>query len=233
MKSRAINFVIVLLFSLTGFFNQSSFAYSNLVLFEEGKQLSRLYKSMDIEHLWQSGKHVDWETGVADNPYATSGIKTHCSAFAAAACKKMGIYLLRPPEHSEILLASAQFDWLKSESAHNLGWRQISDPNLLNVYIKAQDYANKGMMVVASYKNINPYKPGHIAIVTPSNLSVEEVSKKGPKLIMSSNKNYSSIDFIDGFKRHIKSFPEKDILFFYNTKSYNFPKQYNENKLRK
>ncbi len=62
---------------------------------ESGAQLKQFYLSLNVENLWIAGQHINWETGQADNPDATHNIKTHCSTFAAAACKKLNIYILR------------------------------------------------------------------------------------------------------------------------------------------
>src|SRR5579871_1755051 len=88
----------------------------------KGDSLRTFYLSLDVEHLWIAGNHVKWETGVADRPDATSGNHTHCSAFIAAACKKLGLYVLRPPEHKQELLANAQYDWLSGPEAIADGW---------------------------------------------------------------------------------------------------------------
>jgi hypothetical protein len=72
---------------------------------EKGSSLKHFYHSLHVEDLWIAGHHINWETGQADNPNAEHGIHTHCSAFAAAACKRLHIYILRPPEHGQLLLA--------------------------------------------------------------------------------------------------------------------------------
>jgi len=81
-----------------------------------GAQLASIIDALDVEHHWPVGKHVSWETGVPDGrPESAVGKHTHCSAFAAAAARRLGIYLLRPPEHPQLLLANAQYDWLASQ----------------------------------------------------------------------------------------------------------------------
>jgi hypothetical protein len=66
--------------------------------------------ALDVEHHWPAGIHVNWQTGEPDGlSEHTPGKHTHCSAFAAAAAKRLNIYLLRPPEHGQILLANAQW----------------------------------------------------------------------------------------------------------------------------
>jgi len=69
--------------------------------------------ALNVEQHWPAGQHVHWQSGVPDGkPETGIGKHTHCSAFVAAAAKQLGIYILRPPEHAQILLANAQFEWL-------------------------------------------------------------------------------------------------------------------------
>jgi hypothetical protein len=193
-----------------------SFAFSQRILKvdTDGIKLRQFYLNQNVENLWPAGQHVNWETGEPDNPNATKGIKTHCSAFVASVCKQKGIYILRPPEHKTGLLANAQFDWLFSGDAFKKGWRQIKD----SMYDKAQELANIGLVVVAVYKNPNPEKPGHIALVMPVEKSTGDLYKEGPTLIQAGriNKNYISLK--DGFKNHISDWTlvTQEIMFFYN-----------------
>ena len=82
----------------------------------EGVKLGQFIDALHIEQLWQAHAHVNWETGEPDRPAAATGSEnaTHCSAFTAAAGKRLNIYLLRPPEHGQALLATAQGQWLRS-----------------------------------------------------------------------------------------------------------------------
>src|SRR5579862_1615147 len=82
------------------------------------QQLFQVIDGMDVEHHWPAGEHVSWESGTPDGrPESGTGKHTHCSAFAAAAAKRAGVYVLRPPDHPQLLLANAQYDWLESEGA--------------------------------------------------------------------------------------------------------------------
>jgi hypothetical protein len=92
-----------------------------------GHRLAEMLDSMNVESLWLAHEHVNWETGEADRGgnYEGPGKHTHCSAFAAAAAKKMGIYILRPPDHGQVLLANAQAEWLHSQEAVDQGWRKV------------------------------------------------------------------------------------------------------------
>ena len=77
----------------------------------------------------------------------TIGTSTHCSAFAPALAQLLGIYLLHPPEHSDVDLANAQQDWLFTNTA---GWVYIADVTTNAVMIDAQNLANQGNLVVAA-----------------------------------------------------------------------------------
>jgi hypothetical protein len=189
-----------------------------LVIDEEGNNLKRFYLNLNVENLWIAGHHVNWETGEPDEPNAKYSIRTHCSAFVASACKRLNIYILRPPEHVQGLLANAQYDWLQTSEATNDGWKQITDENN---YLVAQQYANKGYVVIAVIKNPALKNPGHIALIMPSEISTQDLEESGPILIMASTHNHNFIVLRRGFKSHISSWPEHDILFYYNT---NLPK---------
>ena len=71
-------------------------------------------RAMHVESHWLAEREaIDWQSGdPLPNAPVRRSVHTHCSAFAAAACQRQGIYLLRPPEHSAALLANAQYRWL-------------------------------------------------------------------------------------------------------------------------
>jgi hypothetical protein len=179
---------------------------------EKGSTLRNFYLSLNVENLWISGHHINWQTGQQDNPKAEHGIHTHCSAFAAAACKKLNIYLLRPPDHGQLLLANAQYDWLQTQEARDHGWKPVREGD---IYAQSQQLANQGYIVLAIYKNPNPKIPGHVALVMPDELSKRKLEEFGPSLIMAGTHNHNRISLREGFKSHIHSWPEQEILFYY------------------
>ena len=150
MKFRLLT--ICLLCALNGYTQQL------LKITAAGENLKQSYLSMDVEHLWIAEHHINWETGMPDRPEATEGVKTHCSAFVAAACERLDIYILRPPQHGQVLLANAQYDWLNSDDARKDGWQKLNDNDSL--YENAQELANEGKVVVAICKNPDRSKPG-------------------------------------------------------------------------
>lgn len=180
-----------------------------------GTKLKEYYLSLNVEHLWIAGHHINWETGEPDNPEATHNVKTHCSLFAAAACKRLGIYILRPPEHKQGLLANDQFDWLSTKAGTEDGWMRIAGDDR---YRQAQQYANQGFVVVVICQNPDPHRPGHTALVMPSEISMETLAESGPKLIMAGTENYNSVSLKTGFKHHLNGWPENVIRFYYNQK---------------
>src|SRR5690349_14250421 len=67
-----------------------------------GTRLARFLDASKVTELWQPGWHVDWQTGESDR--STPGgpeAKTHCSAFVAAMAERLGVYVLRPPQHPQ------------------------------------------------------------------------------------------------------------------------------------
>jgi hypothetical protein len=164
--------------------------------------------SMDVEHHWPAGQHVSWESGVPDGrPESGAGKHTHCSAFAAAAAKRLGIYVLRPPEHPQLLLANAQYDWLVGHSASG-GWQPLADG------IEAQHYANQGWLVLAAYKNHYDDKPGHIAIVRPSDKDSRLLREEGPQVTQAGGTNYRSVSLRVGFAGHPAAWEHHEVVFY-------------------
>src|SRR5580658_4924287 len=141
-----------------------------------GDRLAETLDSMQVESLWLAGEHVNWESGEPDRGAGFEGEDnhSHCSAFAAAAASRLGIYLLRPPEHGQQLLANAQSEWMAGEAGRQGGWRSVSDMR------EAQRLANQGNLVLVVFENPDKQVPGHIAIVRPSEKSARELDEDGP-----------------------------------------------------
>ncbi|MCE1188980.1 MAG: hypothetical protein LWX56_07545 [Ignavibacteria bacterium] len=187
---------------------------------ENGKKLRDYYESLQVTKYWLAGHHVDWESGVRDDPGAEHGISTHCSAFAAAACSRMGIYILRPPKHKQLLLANAQFEWLQTPEAQKEGWLRINEESWIETFVTAQNMANTGYAVVAVCQNPDPKSPGHIALIMPSDETFENISEMGPAVIQAGRQNSDSFHLRQGFSNHIIEWPEPGIWFYYNIQRY-------------
>jgi hypothetical protein len=171
-------------------------------------KLAQFYDDLHVEDHWIAGTHVDWQSGDPDgSPETLPGRHTHCSAFVASAAKKLGVYILRPPEHGQALLANAQNEWLASAGAGS-GWRPLQDA------AAAQAAANRGLLVVASYHNHRDDKPGHIAIVRPSDKPESAVESEGPDVIQAGSHNYSRIRLVDGFAGHPHAWADQEVQYY-------------------
>lgn len=144
-----------------------------------GHRLETLLDRMEVESRWLAEEHVNWETGRPDKgpDYDGPGRSTHCSAFAAAVGKRLGVYMLRPPDHGQVLLANAQAEWFHTQRGREAGWRAVPGPR------QAQTLTNEGSLVVIVYESQNPHKPGHIAIVRPDLRPLRLLEENGPSII--------------------------------------------------
>lgn len=163
----------------------------------------------DVEHLWLNHHHVNWETGKPDRPdtYSGPGNHTHCSAFAAAVGARLGVYMLRPPQHSQIFLASAQTRWFDSSEGRQSGWMRVSDA------WHAQQLANKGMLVVVAYESPDQHRPGHIAVVRPSRISLARLRADGPDITQAGSRNMTIGHAAAAFSGHRGAWPD-GVKFF-------------------
>jgi hypothetical protein len=185
-----------------------SYAATAAEITPAAQRLTAVIDTLQVEAHWPAGVHVNWETGVPDGiPEHGAGKHTHCSAFVAAAAKRVGIYILRPPEHSALLLANAQVDWLGEQGAAQ-GWRALSDA------VEAQRYANQGFFVVAAYRNHYDDKPGHIAIVRPSDKADAVVDVEGPQITQAGGTNYQSTTLKQGFAGHPAAWGRHEVRFY-------------------
>jgi len=168
-----------------------------------GKKLAAKLDHMKVEQRWLPKVHVDWKTGLPDGK--TGGPPTHCSLFVAAACLKLGVPMLEPPP--ETFLSNKQQEWLLGEGKKR-GWVKLKDG------LKAQRLANEGVVVVASYRNPDAKKAGHIAMVRPAATTRAEVEKVGPRICQAGVKNANDTDLKTGFRYHKGAFENGEVLFF-------------------
>ena len=174
----------------------------------QAQQIFREIDAMGVESKWIAGERVYWESGLPTGvPETSPGKHTHCSAFVAAAAKKLGVYILRPPAHGQQLLANAQNDWLAEEGAAH-GWRRLANA------AEAQAAANRGMLVVASYHNHHDDRPGHIAIVRPGNKTPEQIAAEGPDETQAGSVNSTSISIKAGFAGHPAAWRDNEIVYY-------------------
>ena len=162
---------------------------------DAGRRLVAFLDGSGVEHLWLPGFRVNWRTGAAVSAWSDrSG--THCSAFAASAAMRLGVYVLRPPQHTQNLLANAQMGWLRGADAAAAGWRPLADAT------EAQMRANAGELVLAAVENPDPRKPGHIAIVRPSDIDAATLREDGPLVTQAGAENALSVPLAEGFSHH-------------------------------
>jgi hypothetical protein len=178
------------------------------VISPKGLWLAAQLDALSVESKWIAGAHIDWETGLPNGrPETRPGRHTHCSAFVASAAKTLGVYILRPPEHGQVLLANAQNEWLAGAGADQ-GWRPVTSA------LEAQSLANSGVLVVASYHAHRDDKPGHIAIVRPSVVTAEDIAAGGPTLIQAGSLNSAAIPAKQGFAGHIHAWRDNEIAYY-------------------
>jgi hypothetical protein len=157
----------------------------------------------DVENLWSKHRHVNWETGVPDEPadYKGREADTHCSAFAAAMGERVGVYMLRPPYHAQELLANAQTAWFDSAEGRKAGWYSVDTPE------QAQALANMGMLVVVSYESPDRHHSGHIGIVRASDRTEAQIRESGVLMTQSGEHNYFRVSEKAAFKWHPGAWP--------------------------
>jgi hypothetical protein len=197
MRRRAIGVVLALVMAIAMTLGPAGAARAEPCcgkITPAGERLARFLDGTGVDHLWIIGNRVNWETGEAIGA-STKATTTHCSAFAAAASERLGVYVLRPPEHGQILLANAQLGWLRDAGVGS-GWRSLPDP------VAAQAAANRGELVLEAFANPNPERPGHIAIVRPSEQSREMLERDGPRETQAGATNALDIATREGFRHH-------------------------------
>jgi hypothetical protein len=181
----------------------------------DGHRLEASLDALDVEQHWPAGVHVNWRSGEPDGRLVkTEGKHTHCSAFVAAAAEKVGVYILRPPEHSPMLLANAQYDWL-ANTAVARGWQPLGSGE------QAQADANQGMLVVAVYRNHHDDRPGHIAIVRPSDKPDATVRDEGPQITQAGMTNYRSTSLRQGFASHPAAWNRGEVRYYAHAVDWN------------
>jgi hypothetical protein len=189
-----------------------------------GERLARLLVGMNVEALWLAGYPIEWRSGqIIGPPETTPGGHTHCSAFAAAVADRLGIYILRPPEHGQMWLANAQEQWLSgADAARAAGWGRIGYLREPGASERAVAAANDGHLVVASY--FQPpidgrQRSGHIAIVRPSDKPIDRIHENGPDVTQAGGRNWVRVAMREGFASHRTGWNEGLIEYFWNQRT--------------
>jgi len=80
--------------------------------------------------------------------------------------------------------------------------------------VDAQHYANRGYLVVATYRNHHDDKPGHIAIVRPSGKSAAAIHSEGPDITQAGATNYRVTTLQRGFAGHPAAWGKNEVRFY-------------------
>lgn len=174
---------------------------------EGGQKLLKLLVSMDVEHLWLSHHAVHWRSGFPKEVHGG----THCSAFAAAVADRLGVYILRPPEHSQEFLASAQGRWLAGSHARHDGWVRVESPR------EAQTLANHGYLVVLVHISPEAEVHGHIAVVRPADKTEQAIDTDGPETIQAGLRNFADGNAQRSFQLHPGVWPSQVGMYAHTT----------------
>ena len=189
--------------------------------------LAAFLDGLDVESLWITGHHVNWETGERDHRIiGNREAKSHCSAFVAALAERLGIYVLRPPDYPQELLANRQVHWLSGEpfrnapdSAAALGWRPIGASRDDDVLAQAATEAQAGRLVLAGFAEkhgTGGQAPGHICVVRPQ--LPDSVDPEGPLMISAGERNWQKAHMATVFKHHHGAWPDAVALFVHDTR---------------
>jgi hypothetical protein len=95
---------------------------------------------------------------------------------------------------------------LASDAGKKAGWVRLVDG------AAAQSAANDGRLVLASLKNPDATRPGHIAVVRPGVKSAEVLAAEGPDIMQAGGTNALRTTLRRGFGNHKK---EYDQIAFY------------------
>lgn len=193
-----------------------------------GAELTTFLDALDVESLWIAGHHVDWATGESDTPNPDgSEAKSHCSAFLAALADRLGIYVLRPPDYPQELLANRQVHWLSGEpfkhapdNAAALGWRSLGTSGGDGALSQAAAEAQTGHLVVAGFAeppgSTGDQAPGHVCVVRPQ--APDSVGSDGPLMISAGEQNWRKAHMAHVFENHSGAWPDAISLFVHDTR---------------
>ncbi len=195
------------------------------VVSPNGQQLANYLDSFQVQNWWPTIA-VNWQTGSANLPTPPSPnvtlTGTHCSCFTTAAAWPLGIYILRPPIYPNGWhdMANYQDLWFKTNSGTGYGWLNVTNYSpATNVMIAAQDLANQGYLVIASYLNPNIGSSGHTAVIHPYPNTASNILAVGPEECQAGEYNYNLSNIKTGFNQHAGAFPS-NIDYFYHPVTY-------------
>jgi len=195
-----------------------------------GPRLTEFLDALPVTTRWLHHHRVVWQTGQQNAPEGTGPMAhTHCSAFVAAAALMLDIYLLRPPFHSQELLANAQADWLAGTGNHrgptaaDSGWTALGVTSDSAALTRAVTAAGAGQLVVAIFKappvtdnqGVVRQRPGHVCIVRPP--GAPPPPDDGPDVISVGDVNRPRTSMRTAFHAHPGAWPNAIQLYVHRT----------------
>jgi hypothetical protein len=193
-------------------------------LSDGGQRLLAFLDGLPVEARWLAGHRIVWQTGQQDGPDGVGPEDhTHCSAFVAAVALDLDIYVLRPPHHTQELLANAQVEWLggatfPGPAAAASGWSSLGKASDAGALAAAVSAANSGKLVIAGYRQPDVdgvETPGHAAIVRPQTTAPS--AENGPQVTMAGTRNWREITMRAAFASHPQAWPGGIALFVHAT----------------
>jgi hypothetical protein len=196
-----------------------------------GNRLLAFLESLPVEENWIASHPIVWQTGQQNGPDGLGPeAHTHCSALVAAIALDLDIYILRPPNHAQELLANAQMDWLSGSlsypgpSAAEASWQDLGSSDEDRALENAVAAANAGRLVIAGYRQppvVDPVSgksvntPGHVVVVRPQADAIP--AALGPLVTMADTTNWRSIRMANAFAAHPGAWPGAIRLFAHDT----------------
>ena len=196
-----------------------------------GARLTEFLDALPVTTRWLSGHHIVWQTGQQNAPEGVgTAASSHCSAFVAATAQTLDIYVLRPPDHGQELLANAQADWLAgagdspAQTAEEAGWTVLGSSGDEGALDAAAAAAGMGRLVLAIYKaspttdsngQVHQH-PGHVCIVRPPD-SAGAVGDEGPEVMSVGETNGSRLSMQAAFRDHRGAWPSAIQLYAHRT----------------
>jgi hypothetical protein len=185
---------------------------------EQGEALGALLDQLDVEHHWLPNTKLADADGNpvldADGNEVPTSV-THCDAFVKRACDLLGAPMITGEGSRDH--ANQQYDWLVDQALGQTdpsaaGWHVVTA-------LEAQGLANLGGVVVAACRN-TAGKPGHVALVRPSDKDSAAILDEGPQIIQAGKVNYNSTSVAEGFSVHPGAWggtegPNTPVSFFY------------------
>ena len=166
----------------------------------KAKWIEAQLDQMDVKDKWIAGTHIDWRTGVPDGQPESADRPPHPLQRLRRRRRGKIRRLPAAPAGAPAILAGERPERMAAHRGRGEGWQSLPDG------AAAQNAANRGLLVVASYHNRNDDKPGHIAIVLPGMKNAALLASEGPDVMQAGTVNSARTSLRDGFSGHPGSF---------------------------